>query len=118
MSDLTLKPTVTGRLAAMEKAAIDAVQAGETFRTTISIDPVIGLAAIRAADAEDRDFSAFIKQVLKEHAANNPLPSDEHAELLSRVAVVLRRRPAVARQLERVVTTATRAHRAGGKVAA
>lgn len=80
-----LKPQVIGRLAETEQAIIKILtEGGGVFRSTISIEAPLALAAVRAAAIEKRDFSNFIAVVLEEYTkAHGPLSASE-AEVLSK----------------------------------
>lgn len=112
MTAVDLIPRVKGPLKDMEAAAIEAVKKNEKFRTTVALESSIALTSIRLADLASRDFSNFVQVILADHAKSNPSPAAGEAELFAKLAVVLRRRPVIRAQLEKIATHAARASRA------
>jgi acyl-CoA reductase-like NAD-dependent aldehyde dehydrogenase len=107
-----LKPQVKGRLAEMEQSIIELLRSGrESFRTTISCDAELALAAVRAAARENRDFSNFCAQALAEYSSQFSGPSSETAELLAKVATLVDGNPTVSAEVEKFLRELARAKR-------
>jgi hypothetical protein len=111
MNIASLLPEIKGALSSMEESAISAVQAGEKVRTTVSLDPTVALAAVRAASREHRDFSGLCGMALREYVERNPGPASDLIELFAKLGVALERRPAIRADLEKIARAATRAKR-------
>lgn len=97
-----LTPQIKGRLAQQEQSLIELIQAGRTeqFRASISLDPLIALEGVRAADRDQRDFSKFVSVLIREHTSRRAAPSGAHAELIAKLqAVPADEQPAVVAQL-------------------
>lgn len=83
-----LIPIVKGRLADTEAAIIAQIQAGQdaSFRTTISLELTVALAAVRAAHAEKRDsFSNLCAVALQEYSARHGAPLPALAEFVAKL---------------------------------
>lgn len=107
-----LTQNVTGPLAAAERAAIEAIGRGEKFRTSVSLDPAIALAAVRAAAREHRDFSGLCCVALAEYERINPAPSREDTALFAKLEIAIQRNPALKPALEKLARQSARAKRA------
>lgn len=83
----SLTPQVHGRLSQQELAIIELIKAGsvETFRTSISLDPTVALAAMRAADEEKRDFSNYVTVALLDRCGQRSGPAPVVAEFMAKV---------------------------------
>lgn len=109
-----LIPQVTGPLAAQEATIIALLQAGAEggkCRSTISLDPALALATVRAADAEKRDFSNFIAVILHDyHGRNSRLsPAPDLAEFIAKLSAAYAASPRVLAKMQALIVKEMRA---------
>jgi iron-sulfur cluster repair protein YtfE (RIC family) len=98
-----LEPQVKGRLADTERSILELLQAhsGDRYRTSISIDPELALAAVRAAAKEHRDsLSSLIDAAVAAYTERHgPLPA-ELTEFMGQLAAAHAANPAIVTKLK------------------